>query len=286
MAKDDKTSALAALRRRIDEVDDGLQDLLIRRTELVEEIGRLKRASGADTFRPGREAQVLRRLLGRHRGRFPAAALVRIWREIMSSAVAVQGTVSVAVCAGCWDLARDHFGSLAPLLALPTADETMLAVAEGRAGLGVLPLAEDDGADPWWLKLATPDEAGPRVIARLPFGALGNAAGYQDAFVIALMGPEPSGDDFTLLAIEAGAALSGAGLTDAFLATRIHINPMACAERDGCVAHLVEVEALLASGDQRLAPVRKAIGADGRVAWLGIYARPLPDAAMDGVAPE
>ncbi len=31
---DDDTAALAALRRQIDEVDDGLQDLLIRRAEL------------------------------------------------------------------------------------------------------------------------------------------------------------------------------------------------------------------------------------------------------------
>lgn len=287
MAKDDKTSALAALRRRIDEVDDGLQDLLIRRTELVEEIGRLKEQNSVDTFRPGREAQVLRRLIARHRGRFPPAALVRIWREIMSSAVAVQAELSVAVCEGCWDLARDHFGSLAPLLAVPTPDETTLAVAEGRAAVGVLPLGEDDDVDPWWLKLGAPDDARPRVIARLPFGALGNAAaGYPDAFVIAVMAPEASGDDCTLLAIETEATFSSAKLTDAFLATRMDINSIALCERNGVAAHLLEVEALLAPGDKRLEPVLKAVGADGRVTWLGIYARPLPDAVMDGVAPE
>jgi len=287
MAQDDKTSALAALRRRIDEVDDGLHDLLIRRTELVEEVGRLKGETGIDTFRPGREAQVLRRLVGRHRGRFPRGALVRIWREIMSSAVAVQSALSVAVCEGCWDLARDHFGSMAPLLVLPTAEETVLAVAEGRAALGVLPLEDEKGCEPWWLKLGAPDAARPRVIARLPFGAPGNAAGEQaDAFVIAVMEPEASGNDCTLLAIDAGAALASAALTDAFLAAHLDANALARYEREASVAHLLEVEAMLAAGDRRLAPVLKALGAEASVTWLGVYAQPLPDDLMDGVVPE
>lgn len=287
MAKDDKTSALAALRRRIDEVDDGLQDLLIRRTELVEEVGRLKERDGTDTFRPGREAQVLRRLVGRHRGRFPKPALVRLWREIMSSAVVVQGPLSVAVCEGCWDLARDHFGVLTPLLALSSADETLLAVADGRAALGVLPLAEDDDPDPWWLKLDASGEARPHVVARLPFGAPGNAAaGYTDAFVVAAMRPDASGDDCTLVAIEAAAALGTARLTDAFFAARLGISAIAQCERDGKIARLLEVETLLAADDERLEPVLQAIGSGGRVAWLGVYARTLSDAALDGVVPE
>lgn len=287
MAKDDKTSALAALRRRIDEVDDGLQDLLIRRTELVEQVGRLKEQDGTHAFRPGREAQVLRRLVARHRGRFPKAVLVRLWREIMSSAVAVQGELSVAVCEGCWDVARDHFGSQTPLLALPGAEETMLAVIDGRAALGVLPLADDDAPDPWWLKLGLSGETHPMVVARLPFGAPGNAAGaYTDACVIATTAPEASGDDCTLIALEAAATVGSATLTDAFLATRLDVNAIAQCERNGRIAHLLEVEALLAADDQRLAPVLRAIGADGRVAWLGIYARPLSDAALDGVVPE
>jgi chorismate mutase-like protein len=286
MAKDDKTGALAALRRRIDEVDDGLHDLLMRRTELVEDVGRLKEQTDTATFRPGREAQILRRLIARHRGPFPRAALVRIWREIMSSAVVVQGGLSVAVCDGCWDLARDHFGSLAPLLALPNADEVVLAVSDGRATLGVLPLEEED-RDPWWLKLGASDEAPPRAIARLPFGAIGNAAaGFTDALVIAAIEPEASGDDCTLLAVEAGAEFSAAKLTDAFLATGLEVNTIACGASDGRAAQLIEVGTMLPSGDKRLAGILKAIGAGGRMTWLGVYARPLPDSALDGDVPE
>ncbi|HUZ71835.1 MAG TPA: chorismate mutase [Stellaceae bacterium] len=286
MAKDDTTTAaLAALRRRIDEVDDGLHDLLIRRTELVEEVGRVKHHDDVAAFRPGREAQVLRRLVSRHRGRFPRGAVVRIWREIIAGAVAMQAEISVAVCAGCWDLARDHFGSQMPLLAVPSSEEAANAVAEGRATLGVLPLAEEDVPEPWWLKLGALAERGPSVVARLPFGALGNATGaYDDAFVIAAMTPEPSGDDCTLLAIEA-AVPGTAALTDAFLDARLDVNPIARRARDGRDAHLVEVEALVEPGDGRLARALDALGDGARVAWLGLYARPLPDAVMGGVAP-
>jgi len=287
MAKDDKTSALDAFRRRIDEVDDGLHDLLMRRTELVGEVGRVKARDRATPFRPGREAQVLRRLVARHRGRFPAAALVRIWREIMGGAVAVQGGVSVAVCEGCWDLARDHFGSQTPLLALADADETVQAVAEGSATLGVVPLGGDDDPDPWWCKLAAPAPERPSVIARLPFGALGNgASGYADAFVVALMEPEASGEDCTLLAAETDAALGYATLTDAFLAARLGVNSIARAARGRKVVQLLEIEALVIPGDPRLERALEAIGTAGRVTWLGAYARPLPDAALGGVAPE
>ena len=43
-------------------------------------------AGKALALRPGREAMVLRRLLGRHSGPFPRGALVRLWREIMGAA--------------------------------------------------------------------------------------------------------------------------------------------------------------------------------------------------------
>src|SRR5690242_16970871 len=91
-------ATLEDLRAEIDAIDDSLHDLLMRRASLASEIARLKNggASPADStgkrgrkrdqgafFRPGREASVVRRILGRHQGPFPASALVRIWREVM-----------------------------------------------------------------------------------------------------------------------------------------------------------------------------------------------------------
>jgi chorismate mutase / prephenate dehydratase len=287
MAEDETTkAALASLRRRIDAVDDGLHDLLMRRSELVEEVGRVKHRDAVASFRPGREAQILRRLVARHQGSFPGGALVRIWREIVAGGVAMQEAVSVAVCAGCWDLARDHFGSLIPLLAMPSATDAVDAVAERRVTLGVVPMADEDGAAPWWLALSAGAAGGPAVVARLPFGALGNGAGACDeAFVIAATAPEPSGDDCTLLVID-HLACGTAALTDAFLGAGLDIEPLARSEHAGRGAQLVVADDLVEPGDGRLAAALATLGAGARIAVLGCYARPLPDAAMGLVAPD
>src|SRR5260370_23500512 len=74
---------LDELRRQIDAIDDQVHDLLMRRTEIVEAIGREKKDGRVPAFRPGREVVILRRLVARHAGRFPAAALVRMWRGML-----------------------------------------------------------------------------------------------------------------------------------------------------------------------------------------------------------
>ena len=75
-------SDLAELRRRLDEIDDRMHDLLIERAEIVSMVAQSKRDGQLPAFQPGREAEIIRRLVGRHRGDFPVATLVRMWREI------------------------------------------------------------------------------------------------------------------------------------------------------------------------------------------------------------
>jgi chorismate mutase / prephenate dehydratase len=279
--------SLDQLRRQIDAVDDRLHELLIGRGDLVEAVARLKRSDRVAPFRPGREAQILRRLVSHHRGRFPRSALVRIWREILGGSVEMQTDLSVAVCEGCWDMARDHFGGRTPMMWAASADEIVLAVGEGRATVGVVPLPDDDDPAPWWTALAAAGAGRPRVVARLPFGIFGNAADpYRDAFVIAAMEPEASGEDDTLLVIAAPDTVGGSDIAGAFLAAKFECNPLASFGGDGTVTHLVEVEAFLADGDPRIGGAVGRLGAGARSAWLGAYARPLPDAALDGVAPE
>ena len=57
-------SPLAALRDEIDEIDDTIHDLLMRRMALANRISETKRARGATgaLLRPAREAAILRRL--------------------------------------------------------------------------------------------------------------------------------------------------------------------------------------------------------------------------------
>ena len=126
------------LRRRIDEIDDRLQDLLIERMEIVSRVADSKqRSGGVAPHQPAREAEILRRLVARNNGALPAASLVRIWRELLAATTRMQGAFTVAVYAppaapGFWDIARDHYGSHTPMLTFGSATQVIRAVAEGQ----------------------------------------------------------------------------------------------------------------------------------------------------------
>lgn len=198
--------ALEDLRREIDEIDNRLHDLLMRRTEISRQVGRTK--SGRAVVKPGREAQVLRRLLARHRGSLPKSVLVRIWREIFSDSLAQQGPFSVSVLGAEGEpslrgLARDHYGVLTPIGEQGSPVRVISDVAEGKASLGVLPPCDADLEAPWWRHLARDGASVPRVVARLPFAepASPNANGAT-ALVVALSSLEETGADRSLLVVE------------------------------------------------------------------------------------
>lgn len=212
-------TSLDDLRREIDRIDAEIHALLIERTVVVEGIARAKdRETGTSggngqrrAFRPGREALVLRELVGRHRGAFPVTSLVRIWREIMSGMVRIQANFIVAACRAegavgqeIWDAARDHFGLGATYRAFPRPGQVIAAVRDGSATVGVLPAPSGGEERPWWSALLFEREGGPHVVGRLPFLETDSEA-RPDArqYVIAAFPPEPSGDDVSLIALEA-----------------------------------------------------------------------------------
>src|ERR1700739_2343911 len=89
-------SDLVELRRRLDEIDDRLHDLLIERAEIVSVVATSKREGNLAAFQPGREAQIICRLVDRHHGEFPVATLVRMWREMLAATVRLASPFEVA----------------------------------------------------------------------------------------------------------------------------------------------------------------------------------------------
>lgn len=207
----DHIPSLADLRREIDVLDDQIQDLLRRRAEAVQRVAVTKRGQTGSNdsvfLRPGREAQILRRLLERHRSGLPAPAVVRIWREMISALYDLQAPVKVAVhapnkSAARWDLARDFYGSTTPLQLCTTATAVMRAVSSQPATLGVMAMPEDGEKEVWWPLLASRADDTPRIVARLPF--VPNPRGRiaeLGAYVVARTPPEESGEDCTLIVV-------------------------------------------------------------------------------------
>lgn len=284
----DTPSDLEQLRRRIDEIDDGVQDLLTERVEIVSRIAAHKRSvGGIAAHQPAREAEMMRRLVARNCGGLPAGTLVRIWRELLAATTRLQGTFVIAVYAppeaqGYWDLARDHYGTHSSMLAFRNLGQVIHAVTEGQAAIGVLPMPVEADSDPWWRHLLSPDENAPRVIARLPFAGRGNArADGTDALSIGRSLQLPTGRDRTLFVTENApdisrgrlfSTLSGLGLSCTFMTS--------CEHAEG-VNTLIEVEGFVPIDDSRLLRFRAQLGpALYRLLRFGGYAVPLSAAEL------
>src|SRR6266446_4687145 len=137
-------SDLAELRHRLDEIDDKVHDLLIERAEIISMVAASKRDGKLAASQPGREAEIIRRLVGRHHGDFPVATLVRMWREMLAATVRLQSPFAVAVFApveaqGFWDLARDHYGSNTPMSAYHSAGQVILSMTRGPPRSSLFP---------------------------------------------------------------------------------------------------------------------------------------------------
>lgn len=87
---------LAALRRRIDDLDERIIALLSERGRVAAEIGRLKAAAGTPVYAPDRESEILQRLAQRNPGPFPDSVLRAIYRELMSGSFLLERPLRIA----------------------------------------------------------------------------------------------------------------------------------------------------------------------------------------------
>ena len=171
---DDRAATdLTALRQNIDRIDEAVHRLLMERGEIIENLIATKaRQGGGSAFRPGREAEMMRRLVQRHSGLLPLDTVESIWRIIIGTFTYVQSNYSVHVDvsagdAAMRDSARFHFGFTAPYVPHHGPQAVIDAVERSVGDLGLLRVAGGVGDGAWWSRLTAP--AAPKIIARLPF---------------------------------------------------------------------------------------------------------------------
>lgn len=245
---------LAALRAELDRIDDAVHDLLMQRAGVVEHVARTGKPAA---FRPGREAAIIRRLLGRNAGSLPRPAVVRIWRELLAATTAMQGGFSLAVgdtepSGILSQLAREHFGALVPVRSFGSAGQAMADVSQGHASVAVLPFPSDQ--DSWWVSLMH-HEPRLHVIALLPFWKpRPDGVPSAQALVVAATPPDPSGGDRSFLGLECDTDVSRARLSSELAAAGLAPSLMLLLRQQGApIAHvLIEVEGYLTDDDQRL----------------------------------
>ncbi len=275
---------LAALRAEIDHIDDLLHDLLMRRAELVTEIGASSGKAGTSVaLRPGREAAIIRRLLARHAGTLPRPALVRLWRELLAATTSMQRPFVIAVCdtGASRDLtqaAREQFGALTPLRVHRTHVDALGDLPAGAASAAVLPLpVQNEPPDAaWWTALPGDPVLRLHVVARLPFWAPRvEGAPTAQALVVAAIAPDPSGQDRSLLGFTLDQDTSRARLSETLGAVGLAPATLILRHDPGEPARaLAEVDGFVTDADPRLS---RLAGLAPIV--LGAYAIPMNGAA-------
>lgn len=255
------SKALNEIRKRIDALDTTIQDALIERADIVDEIIAEKKKKTLPFIQPSREAQLIRRLLERHSGVLPEAAIVRIWRELIGAVSGLQVDLHVSVCVPdeqdvlLWEMARNYFGSTADMQRLSNALLGIASVRENKSMFAVLPWPHDDEDVPWWVHLFNQDQD-IKIVCALPYGVCDRPGKTtpDQAVVISGVAFMPSGEDNSFIVLDLDHHISRARIVDVFnLAELEPISIFSHVEQaSGRTMHLVEVRDYVVAGDSRL----------------------------------
>ena len=218
-------SNLKILRDRIDKIDQKLQQLLNERADISIQVKAVK-TDKKSKLKPGREAQILRSIVGRQNGNFPKTSLIKLWREILSASVKLQGKFNVAIHAvdnrsieqnGIVDGVRTHFGTNTSIVCLSSIDEVIRSIQLEKCEIGVLAMPTND-QNFWWIDLIEYLRAVEhsrekiQIIAKLPI--IFNSDNSTEYLIIAKCKPDSSGNDNTFLAVEASKKLTSGFIQD------------------------------------------------------------------------
>jgi chorismate mutase len=194
MPDDTQPPSLADLRKEIDRIDEAMHTLLMQRSDIIDRLIRVKKTQDSGSaFRPAREAEMMRRLVQRHRGILPLDTAESIWRVIIATFTYVQAPFSVhadlsAGDAAMRDSARFHFGFTVPFVPHIGAAGVVEAVSESKGDLGLVPALSVAGTGAWWTALEF--ESAPKIIARLPFVERPDHPAAMPVFAISRADPE------------------------------------------------------------------------------------------------
>ncbi len=131
-------------RKAIDQLDAQIVRLLNDRTKHVLAIGEIKLKAGEEIYVPHREHTVLQRICHHNQGPMTNEQLRAVYREIMSSALALEKTLTIAYLGPeatfTHQAAIRRFGSSLHYSAQKTIADVFTEVSKNRADYGVVPV--------------------------------------------------------------------------------------------------------------------------------------------------
>jgi len=183
------TDKLSELRQTINQLDDEILALVRRRMVLAADVIAAK--NGGAAYRPGREAQVMARLVASAPD-LPAGLVVNLWRQLMTASTALQNdSMAIAVHRDAMAVAGWHFGGFFTTVGCDDLASVKQAMADG-ADIALLPAGCEAEMAGWLL-----EEEGLHVIARTP--PVGSSA-LDPVWMIGRQPADPVAEECTLVA--------------------------------------------------------------------------------------
>lgn len=256
-----------AIRREIDGIDSTLLSLFAERLQLADKIVALKAPQGVP-IRPGREIEMMRRLIAAAPAPLERELVVELWRALIAANIRRQRVIDVVVGGGrsdparMFDIARRHFGARTRVQHVGEPQTALLRAAEQPDRcVAVVPWPSAPGVGSWWPALSESRFSKLHLISGLPI--LGAIEDDPEACVFAASAPEQAGNDVSMVMIEdphhrAQRALAEVGLKGREVARS---EPRA----------LLRVEGFVSVDDPRAGAMARS-GLE-RVRVLGAYAR-------------
>ncbi|NWF91658.1 MAG: prephenate dehydratase [Syntrophaceae bacterium] len=134
---------IQSLRQKIEAVDDEILQLLNRRAQIVQEVGKVKSEIKVDHYSPRREEEIVGRLEAQSSGPFPRSAIPVVFREIISACRSLERELSVAFLGPPATFSHlaciQHFGSSVRVVPEDTIQDVFEAVEREETEYGVVP---------------------------------------------------------------------------------------------------------------------------------------------------
>jgi chorismate mutase / prephenate dehydratase len=274
---------LLAFRKQIDDLDDQIIALFRERINIIARVGEWKRKNhpGECPIRSGREAAMVRRVMEKFSGSlFNPVAAAAMWRILIGSSVCIESALSLSVYAPDKDdmffwLAREYFGPTLPVTRQPHVNRVIGDVKDGKASIGIVPTLQNDDTSNWWSSLLANDA--PKIFARIPFVSDGVPGKYHAALAIAHIQPEDSGNDVSLIVLDADHNTSQNRLQSTFAKENLAARWISITSPDPSTRrHLIELKGFVTAEDAAMKAFLDDFGgAPLRIIYLGSYALPI-----------
>jgi len=135
---------LNKLRKKINAIDEKLVPLLNERARVSGQIGEVKARDKKGIYSPAREKEILKRIEDFNKGPMSNEAFAAIYREIMSSSLALEKINNIAylgtVGSFTYMAAHQQFGSLVEYVSCSSIAEVFQKVEHGECAYGVVPV--------------------------------------------------------------------------------------------------------------------------------------------------